>query len=171
MKKIIAAIIAILAAIISTPIAMFVVMLICIITGISMAFGGAAMCLTFATFIITPFVVIRGVYRKLVHTQRTRIVKSDVDKFLTQEVGVPDKHTSQPRDEINQLAILCQAGLISDSEFKILSEGPGLSTGEKAQSIIKAISELSEQYKQKAMSESNYHAALWSLLDKLDRKI
>lgn len=73
-------------------------------------------------------------------------------------------------EEIDKLAALRKQGLISDMEFKAFSERFSLSTGDKASSIIKAISSLSEQRKQGAMMEGNYHAALWSLLDKLDRK-
>ena len=73
-------------------------------------------------------------------------------------------------DEIDKLASLRQNGLITDIEFKAFSERFGLSTGEKANSIINAISKLSEQHKQGAMAEGNYHAALWGLLDKLDRR-
>lgn len=73
-------------------------------------------------------------------------------------------------EEIDKLAALRQNGMISDLEFKAFSEQFKLSTGEKASGIIDAISKLSEQRKQGAMGEGNYHAALWSLLDKLDRK-
>jgi hypothetical protein len=73
--------------------------------------------------------------------------------------------------EIEKIAILRKNGIISDSEFQAFSERFKLATGEKASSVIKAISELYEQHRKGAISEGNYHAALWSLLDKLDRKI
>ncbi len=73
-------------------------------------------------------------------------------------------------EEIDKLAALRQDGLISDMEFKVFSERFRLSTGDKASGIVKAISQLSEQRQQGAILEGNYHAALWSLLDKLDRK-
>jgi len=73
--------------------------------------------------------------------------------------------------EIEKLAKLRKQGMISDHEFEAFSERFGVTTGEKAGGIIKAISDLYKQYKNGAMTEGNYHAALWSLLDKLDRKI
>ena len=60
--------------------------------------------------------------------------------------------------------------MISEHEFEAFSERFKVSTGEKARSIIRAISDLHMQYNNGAMSEGNYHAGLWSLLDKLDRK-
>ena len=74
-------------------------------------------------------------------------------------------------EDIDTLARLRQQGMISDHEFQAFSERFKLSSGDKASGIVKAISELHEKHKQGAMSEGNYHAALWSLLDKLDRKI
>jgi hypothetical protein len=73
-------------------------------------------------------------------------------------------------DDIDKLATLRKNGMISEDEFQAFSERFKLSTGQKAQEIITAISELYEQRLHGAMSEGNYHAALWSLLDKLDRK-
>ena len=63
--------------------------------------------------------------------------------------------------EIEKLAALRVQGMISDLEFQAFSERFKVSTGEKASSIIKAISELYEQLKQGAMTEGNYQAALW----------
>ena len=71
---------------------------------------------------------------------------------------------------IKDLAMLRSKGMISEHEFEAFSERFKVSTGEKARSIIRAISDLHMQYNNGAMSEGNYHAGLWSLLDKLDRK-
>jgi len=78
--------------------------------------------------------------------------------------------TASLGEDVDKLAALRQQGMISDSEFQTFSERFKLTTGEKARSIIKAISELYLQHQKGAMSEGNFHAALWSLLDKLDRK-
>ena len=72
--------------------------------------------------------------------------------------------------EIQKLAELRRQGMISDHEFQSFSENFKVSTGEKARGIIRAISDLNVQYQKGAMSEGNYHSALWSLLDRLDRK-
>jgi predicted Zn finger-like uncharacterized protein len=80
-------------------------------------------------------------------------------------------HVASLGDEIEKLATLRKQGVISDHEFQAFSERFKLATGEKASSVIKAISELYEQHQKGAILEGNYHAALWSLLDKLDRKI
>ena len=79
-------------------------------------------------------------------------------------------HAVPVSEEIERLALLRQQGMISDHEFQAFSERFKVSTGEKARSIIKAISDLHAQYARGAVSEGNYHAGLWSLLDKLDRK-
>lgn len=80
------------------------------------------------------------------------------------------KSSISESDEIQKLALLRSEGMISDHEFQAFSERFTLATGEKAKSVIDAISGLYDQHKRGAMSEGNYHAALWSLMDKLDRK-
>jgi len=96
-------------------------------------------------------------------------LKDEIDKMSSQISLLLAVRT--PGKEIDKLAALRKNGMISDLEFRAFSERFKLSTGEKASGIIKAISELSRQYQQGAMLESNYHAALWAMLDKLDRKI
>lgn len=73
-------------------------------------------------------------------------------------------------EEIEKLATLRSEGKISADEFKAFSERFAVTTGEKAKGVVSAISDLHDQYKKGAMSEGNYHAALWTLMDKLDRK-
>jgi len=99
-------------------------------------------------------------------------LKNELDKMYDRIFMIIAARTPKDDlgDEIQQLATLRQKGLISDMEFTAFSERFTLTTGEKASGIINAISKLSEQRKQGAMEEGNYHAALWSLLDKLDRK-
>lgn len=80
------------------------------------------------------------------------------------------KSSISESDEIQKLALLRSEGMISDHEFQAFSERFTLATGEKAKSVIDAISGLYDQHKRGAMSEGNYHAALWGLMDKLDRK-
>jgi hypothetical protein len=96
-------------------------------------------------------------------------LKDEIDKMSSQISLLLAVRT--PGKEIDKLAVLRKNGMISDLEFQAFAERFKLSTGEKASGIIKAISELSRQYQQGAMLESNYHAALWAMLDKLDRKI
>ena len=84
--------------------------------------------------------------------------------------GQPVHVSPAVSDEIEKLAALRKEGMISDHEFQAFSERFNLSTGEKARDIIGAIAKLHEQYAAGAMSQGNYHAGLWSLLDKLDRK-
>lgn len=100
------------------------------------------------------------------------LIKEEIEKMSNQISMILAVRTQAASlgDEIDKLAALRQKGMISDLEFKAFSERFKLSTGEKASGIIKSISELSQQHKQGAMSEGNYHAALWALLDKLDRK-
>jgi len=100
------------------------------------------------------------------------LMKEEIEKMSNQismilAVRTP---TASLGDEIDKLAALRQKGMISDLEFQAFSERFKLSTGEKASGIIKAISELYEQHHKGAMSEGNFHAALWAMLDKLDRK-
>lgn len=68
-----------------------------------------------------------------------------------------------------ELARLRSAGMISNDEFTAFSERFEMSTGEKAQDIIKAIEDLNVQRKAGAMSEGNYRASLWTLMDRLDQ--
>jgi hypothetical protein len=73
--------------------------------------------------------------------------------------------------EIEKLASLRQQGMISAHEFDAFSDRFRVSTGQKARDIIMAISQLHEEHQRGALSEGNYHAALWGLLDKLDRRV
>ncbi len=103
---------------------------------------------------------------------KCRIEEKEVDD-MCKEVSMllaTRTPTASLGEEIDKLAALRQNGMISDHEFEAFAERFKLSTGEKTSGIIDAISKLSEQRKQGAMGEGNYHAALWSLLDKLDRK-
>ena len=73
-------------------------------------------------------------------------------------------------DELQKLVNLRTSGAISQKEFDAFSERFKLSTGEKAQNIVDAISALYAQYSAGAMAKGNYDDALWSLLDKMERK-
>lgn len=103
-------------------------------------------------------------------------IKMEIEKMsnqITMILGLrgTSTHVASLGEEIEKLATLRNQGKISDHEFQAFSERFKLATGEKASSVIKAISELYEQHQKGAILEGNYHAALWSLLDKLDRKI
>ena len=103
------------------------------------------------------------------------LMKVEIEKMSNQITMLLGLHATSTRvvslgEEIEKLATLRKQGVISDSEFQAFSERFKLATGEKASSVIKAISELYEQHQKGAILEGNYHAALWSLLDKLDRK-
>lgn len=73
-------------------------------------------------------------------------------------------------DELQKLVNLRTSGAISQKEFDAFSERFKLSTGEKAKNIVEAISALYAQYNAGAMAKGNYDDALWSLLDKMERK-
>ena len=73
-------------------------------------------------------------------------------------------------EEIERLAHLRQQGIISDREFAAFSERFTVSSTEKARGILETISSLHEKRKKGALTDGNYRDALWSLLDKLDRK-
>lgn len=107
---------------------------------------------------------------------RSESKKMEIEKMsnqITMILGLrgTSTHVASLGEEIEKLATLRNQGKISDHEFQAFSERFKLATGEKASGVIKAISELYEQHKKGAILEGNYHAALWSLLDKLDRKI
>jgi hypothetical protein len=102
-------------------------------------------------------------------------IKVDIEKMSNQITMLLGLQSTGNRavllgEEIEKLANLRKQGVISDHEFQAFSERFKLSTGEKASGVIRAISELHEQHQKGAISEGNYHGALWSLLDKLDRK-
>ncbi|MHC4132456.1 MAG: hypothetical protein ACYSSP_10740 [Planctomycetota bacterium] len=98
--------------------------------------------------------------------------KSEINKMSRQVsfVLTMQAPTSSVGEDVSILAELRQKDMISDLEFQVFSERFKMSTGEKASDIIRAISELYEQRQKGALSVGNFHAALWSLLDKLDRK-
>lgn len=107
---------------------------------------------------------------------RDESIKKEIEKMsnqITLILGLrgTSTHVASLGEEIEKLATLRNQGKISDHEFQAFSERFKLSTGEKASGVIKAISDLYEQHQKGAILEGNYHAALWSLLDKLDRKI
>lgn len=97
-----------------------------------------------------------------------RSMVQKISLFVASYNVAPDTPASE---EIAKLAELRKKGMISDHEFQAFSERFKVSTGEKAMGIIQAIASLHSQYEAGAMSESNYHASLWSLMDKLDRKV
>lgn len=93
-----------------------------------------------------------------------------IDTILTQKNSAKKRRKgTSVSDEIAKLAELREDGMITESEFDAFTEQFELSTGEKAREIVDAIFELHDEYEQGAMSEGNYHSALWSLMDKIDR--
>lgn len=75
-----------------------------------------------------------------------------------------------PSEEIGRLADLRKQGLISDRELNAFSERFKLLAAEKACGVLDTIAGLHLQCREGAMAEEDYHAALWSLLDKLDHE-
>ena len=69
---------------------------------------------------------------------------------------------------ISELARLRLEGLVSDEEFDAFTERFRRSTGARAREIIEAIEKLHKQHKAGAMTEGNYRASLWTLMDRLD---
>jgi len=104
---------------------------------------------------------------QLTEWRRLRRITEDQRARLSALVS---SRKASPSEEIAHLARLRNEGAISQHEFDAFAERFKVSTGEKARDIIRAISELHGQYKEGAMREGNYHASLWSLMDKLDRK-
>jgi len=89
---------------------------------------------------------------------------------LLVQASVPRQVKSQSMGEdVEKIAHLRKNGMISDHEFEAFAERFKVSTGDRAKSIIQAITDLHSRYSEGAMTEGNYHAALWSLLDKLDK--
>lgn len=77
---------------------------------------------------------------------------------------------NQP-DLIVELATLRSDGRISGEEFDAFTERFRRSSGSKAREIIQAIEELHRQHKSGAMTQGNYKASLWMLMDRLDREL
>ena len=69
---------------------------------------------------------------------------------------------------IRELARMRSDAIISPEEFQAFTERFRRSSGVKAQEIIDAIGKLHQQKKAGAMSEGNYKASLWTLMDRLD---
>lgn len=90
-------------------------------------------------------------------------------------LGLHDRATrtamagAQHTSEIERLAALRNANVITHAEFDAFSEKFKVSSTAKIRDMIAAIDELAAAYKSGAMGEGNYHEALWSLLDKLER--
>lgn len=112
--------------------------------------------------------------KEIVGTERTTVgsLRNEIQNMSNQISLILTLRTptASVGEEIDTLANLRKKGMISDMEFQEFSERFKLTTGEKASDIIKSISELYGQHQKGAMSKGNFHAALWSLLDKLDRK-
>lgn len=99
------------------------------------------------------------------------VMKSEVAKLdHAWMISVGASTTPRP-PSVGDLSVLRQQGLISEDEFIAFSRRFRKSSGEEAEEIIRAINSLFEQHKKGAMSEGNYHAGLWALLDKLDREL
>lgn len=78
---------------------------------------------------------------------------------------------SNSTEEIAGLCRLRASGLITDAEFARLTERFERSSGTKAGDILDSIEKLHAQHRDGAMSRGNYHAALWILLDRLERDL
>ena len=74
-----------------------------------------------------------------------------------------------PRTEIEQLAEMNRQGVISDPQFQAFSQRFTVMTAEKARGVLETIAELRLQCQKGAMAQAAYHAAVWDLLDRLDR--
>ena len=132
--------------------------------------------------IVNDFYALERKIRSMVESSRDHEVRSfikELDKMLMVENNFSanlNRESSQSNsvsvaDEISQLAKLRDEGKISSEEFKAFSERFKVSTGKKASQIINAIGQLHDQHKEGAISEGNYKASLWTLMDKLDRKV
>jgi len=73
-----------------------------------------------------------------------------------------------PSPETGRLEDLRKQGPMSDSEFGTLSEKLKVLAAEKASALLEAIAGFQLQYRQGAIAEESFHAALWGLLDGLD---
>lgn len=102
----------------------------------------------------------------LKYAQQNHREPYDPEKDPTRQ---PATFNASPSEDIARLVEMCEEGKITEDEFEAFSEQFKKSTGKKAQEIIESISDLHDEYEEGAMSRGNYHAALWSLMDKLER--
>ncbi len=73
--------------------------------------------------------------------------------------------------QLSDLARLRSEGMISQDEFAAFTARFTKSGALKALEVIHAIEALHRQKTAGAMSEGNYHASLWSLMDRIDRDL
>jgi len=74
-----------------------------------------------------------------------------------------------PSGQIAKLADLMRQGLLSDPQFRAFSERFKVMTAAKACDVLETMAGLRLQCEQGVMTRADYHAAVWSLLEKLDR--
>jgi hypothetical protein len=96
-------------------------------------------------------------------------IRDDVRAFETVQATIAARTNDVSSPTITELARLRSEGMISEEEFKAFASRFERTAGEKAQEVLEAIGKLHEQHTAGAMSEGNYKASLWSLLDRLDR--
>lgn len=74
-----------------------------------------------------------------------------------------------PSEEIEKLRELMRKGLLMDNEFQALSERFKVMAVERARGVLDAIEKLAFQVRQEVMTKADYHAAIWKLVEKVDR--
>jgi Asp-tRNA(Asn)/Glu-tRNA(Gln) amidotransferase B subunit len=111
-----------------------------------------------------------GLGSKETYEERRRLaahIRDDIRAYGAARVASAASLQHPP--SITELARLRNNGLISADEFRAFSERLSTTPGERATDIIAAIERLYREHKKGAMTEGNYHAGLWALLDRLDR--
>jgi hypothetical protein len=103
--------------------------------------------------------------------EQSRRIRAEILAIQSAHATATMIATQAKSPTLSELAGLRTEGVISEDEFRAFSERFTKSSGEKALEIISAIRALHEQFRSGAMTQGNYHASLWTLMDKLDRDL
>ena len=95
-------------------------------------------------------------------------VRKEIADMSAAVEGETECPTPAPSRQTERLEELKRQGPMTDPEFRKLAEKLGDLAADAANRVLEAVAGYQLQYRQKAVTEENFHAALWGLLDSLD---
>lgn len=115
--------------------------------------------------------VVRCLKKLIMNKEVDGVVDEENDQYVSSHgLSSGAARLESASQQVERLASLRKEGVISTEEFQAFSKRFQSASEVTAGEYVATIRDLYSQFQRGAMSEGNYRAGLWSLLDKLDRK-
>ncbi len=95
-------------------------------------------------------------------------VRQEIADMLVAVEDQAEGPAPAPSRQVERLAELKRHGPMTEPEFHKLTEELDILAEDTANRVLETVAGYQLQYRQKAVTEENFHAALWGLLDNLD---